>query len=581
MAGFGGQKKKIAQSRAKDGRNLLEKAVKLHQEGKIVEAKILYLKLIDLGFCHEIVFSNLGVIYKSMNSIEEAKDTYERAILFNPRFANAHANLGNLFKEQGELDKALASTLKSLELKPDNPDAHMNMGGIYKDLGQLDKALVSTLKSLELKPDNPTAHMNLGGIYKELGQLDQAFASTIRSLELKADNPDAHINLGGIYKELGQLDFALTSTLKSLELKPDHPTAYMNLGGIYKELGQLDQALEFTLKSLELKPDHPTAHMNLGGIYKDLGQLDLALASTLRSLELKPDNPDAHMNLGAIYFDRNEYKNAEKEVTVAIDLHASKLDLCFRIKAACLFFNKDYNGAVDILEKLQLNAEFVGESLWETNIALSATSYAREHEAMKLKLSRSNLAVEGDKKDSSLVVMRNRPVEEDLLRELRTVEFVKLSETAAIDAREGEGLCTNFKLFDSKLPSIERLSRDLRAIAAEALSKDICSLRYDSFFNIFKSGSGTRPHKHLVRRDNFFGLWRHKYSLVYYLEPGDQDCKNPGILKMYDPDVQICPERGMIVIIPATRAHSSYYDGSKNRLMVGINFYAFEKKYAQ
>ena len=76
--------------------------------------------------------------------------------------------------------------------------------------------------------------------------------------------------------------------------------------------------------------------------------------------------------------------------------------------------------------------------------------------------------------------------------------------------------------------------------------------------------------------DKRFDLWKHKYSLVYYLEPGDQDCNQPGILKMHDPDFQILPEKGMVVIMPATRVHSSCYGGSKDRLMVGVNFYAFD-----
>ena len=44
---------------------------------------------------------------------------------------------------------------------------------------------------------------------------------------------------------------------------------------------------------------------------------------------------------------------------------------------------------------------------------------------------------------------------------------------------------------------------------------------------------------------------------------------------MHAPEIEILPKKGMI-IIPATRMHSSFYGGSKDRLMVGVNFYAFD-----
>ena len=445
---------------------------------------------------------------------------------------------------------------------------------IQGDLINAEKAYKEAISTGYL---NEILFSNLGVICKNSGRPEEAIILYKKAIEQNHNYPDAYSNLGNLYKDLGNLAQALAFTLKSVELNPNNPYAHFNLGGIYKDLGNLDQALASTRKSLELDPNNPTAHMNLGGIYKELGNLDQALTSTLKSLELKPDNPDAHITLGSIYFERNEYKKAEEEVSLAINLNAPKLDICYRLKAACLFQKEHYNEAMDLLKKLSLKSAFTGKSLWETQIALRANDHAKKHAARIEQRQKSNdlLPSAEEKEIKDLIIMKNRPVNEDLLLELHNVESKKLSETEAIDARNGDGQCTNFELFNSNLPAIKQLSADLSAIASEALSKDICSLRYDSFFNIFKSGAGARPHAHLRRSDMRFNLWRHKYSLVYYLDPGDQDCENPGILKMYDPDIQILPKKGMILIFPSTRMHSSYYEGTKNRLMIGVNFYAF------
>ncbi|KZR69732.1 Photosystem I assembly protein Ycf3 [Prochlorococcus sp. MIT 1303] len=347
----------------------------------------------------------------------------------------------------------------------------------------------------------------------------------------------------------------------------------MNLGGIYKDLGNLDQALASTLKSLELKPNNPTAHINLGGIYKKLGNLDKALASTLKSLELKPNNPTTHMNLGGIYYARSDYTNSEKEYDLAIKLSNSISDICYRGKAACLFRKEEYDEAIWLLEKLSRESAFTGKSLWETQAALKATVHAKKQKVIRTQRMSIATSPKEEEEHESLVIIKNRPVTEDLISELYRINSKKLSATT--DARHGNGLCTDFQLFNIKLPAIHKLSKDLKAIASEELSKEVSSLKYNSFFNVFNAGAGATPHRHVRAEDKRFNLWQHKYSLVYYLDPGDQNCENPGILRMYNPDIEILPEKGMIVIIPATRVHSSYYEGTKSRLMVGANFYAF------
>jgi hypothetical protein len=96
----------------------------------------------------------------------------------------------------------------------------------------------------------------------------------------------------------------------------------------------------------------------------------------------------------------------------------------------------------------------------------------------------------------------------------------------------------------------------------------------ESFFNIFQTKSGIIFHDHIGNFDNIYGLLNHKFSLTYYLDIGDQNCSEPGTLKLQDPDKEILPSKGMIVIFPASRKHSAVYNGVKDRVMIGVNFYS-------
>ena len=87
---------------------------------------------------------------------------------------------------------------------------------------------------------------------------------------------------------------------------------------------------------------------------------------------------------------------------------------------------------------------------------------------------------------------------------------------------------------------------------------------------------GSTPHNHLNDLDKGIGFdfGKQKYSLVYYLSVGDQNCSEPGMLKLYEPSEDILPCAGMIIIIPASRIHSAVYEGKTDRVMIGVNFYS-------
>ena len=96
----------------------------------------------------------------------------------------------------------------------------------------------------------------------------------------------------------------------------------------------------------------------------------------------------------------------------------------------------------------------------------------------------------------------------------------------------------------------------------------------ESFLNIFNSGSGSIPHIHITSFDKTNNLINQKFSLQYYLSVGDQDCSEPGIFKLNNPDEEILPFNGMVMIIPANRHHSAVYNGKLDRVMIGVNFYS-------
>ena len=166
--------------------------------------------------------------------------------------------------------------------------------------------------------------------------------------------------------------------------------------------------------------------------------------------------------------------------------------------------------------------------------------------------------------------IKTRKVEQDLVDILYKINSLELNKTEG-GPLFGNGKTTDYQLFDNNYQILNTLKEDLYEIMKEAVNKIYIA---ESFLNILREDSGSFPHTHIMPFDKNNNLIRKKFSLVYYVSVGDQKSSKPVIFKLENPIEEILPEDGTIIIIPADRIHSAVYNGKKDRLMIGINFYS-------
>ncbi len=480
---------------------------------------------------------NQAIQFHSQGNISEAAKYYQQIINQGLNDHRVFSNYGVILKNLGKLEEAELSTRKAIELNPNDAMAHSNLGSILRDLGKSEEAELSTRKAIELNPDLAVAHSNLGLILSDLGKSKEAELSTRKAIEISPDYAEAHSNLGVILKNLVKVQDAELSYRKAIEIKPDFANAHYNLGGILKDLGKLQEAELSTRKAIEISPDYAEAHSSLGLILSDLGKSKEAELSLHKAIELKPDWQAYFLYAGCIF------KRKAFEIVTNNLLKAKSLELENHQKA------------------------YINAALKATDLARNNLIYSKNLDIKKRSKSLIN------KSKNKLVLNRKR--EDELLTYLYGVKNQELNNT--VDARYGKGYCSqDLHFFDDQSPTISNLSDDLKKICkAELGLKEI--IICESFFNIFKSGSsaGAKSHWHIGKRDSFFGLKFYKYSLIYYLDIGDQNGEDPGILKLYEPDEEILPTNNMLVIIGAERYHSVSYHGKKDRIVLSANFYGF------
>ncbi len=295
------------------------------------------------------------------------------------------------------------------------------------------------------------------------------------------------------------------------------------------------QEAEQIFKNL-LKKQPMNAEINhlLGITFQLLNKIDEALISFKKTVEIKPDFAEAQKNLGNMFYRLGKIDEAESYYKKAIDLKSNFSEAINNLNVV-----KEQKKVLLKIKKYKIDKK-KGHSVHKTGLTNNPFTFKRN-------------------------------VETELTKSMYQINSIELDKTQ--DIRYGKGKCSpDLKLFESKLPIIKNLEKDLINIMENSVGSKI--LVVESFFNILSTGSGTSPHRHLDPFDKANGLNKQKYSLVYYLTTGDQDCTEPGILKLYDPEEEILPSEGLIVIFPAGRKHSSSYNGKKDRIMIGVNFYS-------
>jgi tetratricopeptide (TPR) repeat protein len=233
-----------------DRESIFNDAINFHLSGDFFMAEKLYNQLLNLNYRKDVIFSNLGVIYKVQNNFEKAKEFFERAIDINPRYADPWSNLGDLYRLKGLFDNSIVACSKAISISSSHENAYLNLGAAYKEKGLTDHALTSTLKALDINPNNSVAYINLSTLYVDKFLLDKALISIKKAISLK---PSCHAFTAAsiIYFELGTLDMARKFAMDGLHLNPDDSQLNYIMGKIERSFGHLEVALNYFENSIK------------------------------------------------------------------------------------------------------------------------------------------------------------------------------------------------------------------------------------------------------------------------------------------------------------------------------------------
>jgi tetratricopeptide (TPR) repeat protein len=166
------------------------------------------------------VWNERGVTLHQVGRLDEAEDSYRRALGIDEGYALAWNNLGVAAAHRGDDDSAETAFRRALEIQPELNDARLNLGLHWVLGGRHDSSLQLHREMLQLDSSRADAWNGLGTALMAVDRLAEARNAFARAVEANPNYPPARYNLSFALARLGDHEGALRETKMALELDP-------------------------------------------------------------------------------------------------------------------------------------------------------------------------------------------------------------------------------------------------------------------------------------------------------------------------------------------------------------------------
>ena len=190
---------------------LIQKALRYQSEGKLVQAKDLFLRGLTIHEDGHSLYS-LGVLYLRMSEFGKAEHYLARATSFVNNDSMMWANLALSRYYLGRYDEGLYACKKATDINPNNALALNNAGLIFIASSNLPEARKSLLRAVELEPDNKTILFNLSQYYVKASCFADASKVLKRALVVDPQNHDIQLNLIAALRSDGRIEESIVLT---------------------------------------------------------------------------------------------------------------------------------------------------------------------------------------------------------------------------------------------------------------------------------------------------------------------------------------------------------------------------------
>ncbi len=272
----------------RDERQLLDRALSLHNKGDMAAAAKLYRRIIDANPTNLHALHFLGVAEAAAGNIDRAKSLMERSLQSKPVNVQFIENYAAVLHRAGEHEELIRLCQHGLQFAPTSTSLLHASAAALLAHGRHSAAIEQLTQLLAHNPSHFPAHFMLGSALAKSAQYDLALASYDRALRLNPQLAEAHLDKGTIHFTNRRYQDALSAYDAALAVRPGFAEAWLGRGYTLIQLGRHEEALAAADKALTLRPDLAEAWVGRGNALLDLDRLQEAAAAYDRALAARP-----------------------------------------------------------------------------------------------------------------------------------------------------------------------------------------------------------------------------------------------------------------------------------------------------
>ncbi len=269
----------------------------------------------------QYVQARRNLYLRRFDTLQLAREQFEKAIELDPRYAQAWAGLAetvmvlltnhNALPESEAVAVATAAVETALDYDPDLAEAHAVSGLIELRRWQVTRtgrgdqlAEAAFQRAILLNPSLANAHVWYSSLREAQADYEGAVDLLTRALEIDPLGRIPYVNLPGMLEAQGDAEGAVSIWLKAVAIFPDWPMPIQYLAEHLERLGRLDEAVAWHLRARAMSDDMMSGRY-LVGIYHVFGQDE-------RTLEWISQFPEGHpihtLAQGFLQFTQGDYR---------------------------------------------------------------------------------------------------------------------------------------------------------------------------------------------------------------------------------------------------------------------------------
>lgn len=354
-------------------------------------------KAVELDKNNARAYNAAGVISLCLNKPNDAKAFFQKALKADKTYSMAIDNLGTMDFAQGKYSDATKKFKQSLTYNTQNTTAMYHLAQVAILKKDYTNALMYLNNALAINSNSPAIYNLMGKAYLAQGNDAAAINAFRQSIMVKPEFTLSYLDLADVYDTRGDSEFAIEQLKTVLSIEPGYYDAKLKLADISLKSGKYKQAINVYSSLVGINGYNDNALKGLANAYygqaqvsankvltgsnrdlfKALDYINNAVAINNQDLELhlaklkiaKLTNQPVLTNTeadkiisaptssladavvkGEAYIILNDYQNAEKAFSNAINLSANTQDDLYL--SEILIYNKQYKNAEKILQKI-------------------------------------------------------------------------------------------------------------------------------------------------------------------------------------------------------------------------------------